>query len=766
MEKKDAIKKILMIFLIIITLLLSALTIWIVTILKEVKDIDLSLGTDESVCYLIDSDGNSKKVYGGREKIDISKLNTNTINAFISIEDKNFFKHKGINVKRIVKSGIDNILAKKVVAGGSTITQQLVKNKFLSKDKTLKRKVQEIYLSLKIEKENSKEEILSTYLNEIYYGSGAYGIEEASQRYFSKSASDLSLTEGCILAGCINSPSYYSPITNKENCMQRRNLVLREMQKDGYISENEYSNAVTESITIEPKNISKNTKLDLYDQFAINEVSKILNINENQIYDRGLRIYTGKSKAKQEKLEKIINDDSFYHKNSYGNIADSLSIIIDNKTNCVTAIAGRSKYNLTDLKRQPGSLIKPILVYAPAMEEGLISPVTQIYDGYIDYDGYSPNDVGGYKNEYVSIEEAISKSLNIPAVKVCNMLGLDKCKKYASKCGLIFDDNDDGYALALGGTTYGFTLQNILDSYSPLIFNGKYEKSNIILKIENKMNMTIYSGKVTKSDVLKEDTAYLMTKTLQKSTKNGTSSKLSNLQYDIAGKTGTVAVKGTNYNTDCYSLAYTTADRMAVWFGNYSMEKEYHLEGANNGGTYATMMLKSICDSIYKGSPPTAFEIPQSVVELNVDDIKLRDEHKVYLADDSIPDRYKSTALFSTRYLPEYSKTSYIDNLKINLQPIDDAIEITFEANKYITYDLYREQAGNKYLLKTYKNKDMCVNYLDSLDNVDLGKVSYYVECYNLITDTRFTSSIESLYIDNSLKNSYKLDASYDWLFV
>lgn len=755
-----------MIILIVITLALSALTIWTIAILNEVRDIDLSLDTDECVCYLIDSDGNSKEVRSGRDKIDVSKLSANTINAFISIEDKNFFSHKGINVKRIIKSGLDNIFARKVIAGGSTITQQLVKNKFLSKDKTLKRKVQEIYLSLKLEKKNSKEEILSAYLNEIYYGSGAYGIEDASYRYFSKGASDLNLTESCVLAGCINSPSYYSPISNMENCLQRRNLVLKEMLKDEYISENEYYSATSEDVKVTPSKISKHSKLDLYDQFAISEVARILNIDKEQIYVRGLKIYTGKSKAKQEELESIIEDDSFYHKNSYGNIADSLAMIIDNKTNLVSAIAGRSNYDLVDLKRQPGSLIKPILVYAPAMEEGLISPVTQIYDGYIDYDGYSPNDVGGYKDEYVSIEEAISKSLNIPAVKVCNMVGLDKCKEYANKCGLVFDDSDDGYALALGGTTYGFTLQNILDSYSPLIFNGKYEKSNIILKIENKRNMTIYNIFVTENDVFKDDTAYLMTKTLQKSTKNGTSSKLSNLPYDVAGKTGTVAVKGTNLNTDCYSLAYTTADRMAVWFGNYSMEKEYHLEGGNNGGTYATMMLKSICDSLYKDSHPTSFTIPKSVAEYDIDEIKLKEEHKVYLADNSIPDRYKSTALFSTRYLPEYSRASYIDKLIINTRKIDNSIEITFDTNKYTSYDLYREYAGNRTILKSYKNKDMSVCYLDSLDDMDLGKVSYYVECCNLITDAKFTSNIETIYIDKSLKDLYKTDTSYDWLFA
>lgn len=766
MGKRDTLKKILMIILIIITLALSALAIWTITIVNEVKDIDLSLDADESVCYLIDSDGNSNKVHSGREKIDISKLNANTINAFISIEDKNFFSHKGINAKRIVKSGLDNIFARKVVAGGSTITQQLIKNKFLSKDKTLKRKVQEIYLSLKLEKENSKEEILSAYLNEIYYGSGAYGIEDASYRYFSKSASDLNLTESCVLAGCINSPSYYSPISNIENCMQRRNLVLREMLKDGYISENEYNSATSEDIKVTPSDISKNNKLDLYDQFAISEAIKILNIDEEQVYTRGLKIYTGKSKSKQEKLESIVEDDSFYHKNSYGNIADSLAMIIDNKTNYVSAIAGRSRYNLIDLKRQPGSLIKPILVYAPAMEEGLISPVTQIYDGYINYDGYSPNDVGGYKNEYVSIEDAISKSLNIPAVKVCNMVGLDKCKEYANKCGLTFDDSDDGYALALGGTTYGFTLQNILDSYSPLIFNGKYENSNIILKIENKQNVTIYNSFVSESDVFKDDTAYLMTKSLQKSTKNGTSSKLSNLPCDIAGKTGTVAVKGTNLNTDCYSLAYTTADRMAVWFGNYSMEKEYHLEGANNGGTYATMMLKSICDSLYRDVSPSDFISPKSIVECDIDEIKLKEEHKVYLANDSIPDRYKSTALFSTRYLPEYSKASYVDKLIINTRKIDNSIEITFDANKYTSYNLYREYAGNRTLLKSYKNKDMFIEYLDNLDGVNFGKVSYYVECHNLITNTCFTSNIETIYIDKCLNDLYKNDTSYDWLFA
>ena len=762
-KNKSILTKVLLVALIAMAIAFYSGLIWLNSCIKEIKNVDLNLSQANNVCYIIDADGNEKEITNKKiSAIDIEELSADTINAFLSIEDKNFYTHKGISIKRIVKSLIDNISSNKIVAGGSTITQQLIKNKYLSNEQTFKRKVQEIYLAKKLENKYTKNQILEAYLNEIYYGNGAYGIENASQRFFSKSAKDLNLSESCVLASCINSPKRYSPINNKETSLKRRNLILKEMLEDKKISKTQYESVINTNIELSVSEIEKQD-IDTYDIFAINEAANVLGLTIDDIYKNGYKIYTGKSPKIQKQLDTLINDDKYYHKNQYGNIADSLSMIIDNETNLVSAISGRSVYDLYNLKRQPGSLVKPILVYAPAMEEGLINSATQVLDNEIDYSGYSPTNVGGISNEYVSIEDAISKSMNIPAVKVCNMLGIDKCKEYAERCGLTLNENDQGLAIALGGLTDGFTIQNILDGYSPLIYNGFYKKSNIIKLIKNDNNLTIYNNEMSVNSVLNEDTAYIMTKILQKSTKDGTSKKLSNIAYDIAGKTGTVAVSGTNYNTDIYSLAYTTKHRFMVWLGNYTMDEKYHLEGANNGGTYATEFIKDIANYLYKNTKPKDFKKPLTVDTYDIDLIALENEHKVYLAT-NIPDRYKQSVLLSKRHLPEVSSNNYTTQVTISITPTKLYNKIKFDTYKYVTYEVFRDDGSTTKTLITIKNNDGEFIYYDK-DISEEKTYTYYVKSRNTITDEITISN--KVKIHNTISSlGYSDYDNYDWLFT
>lgn len=761
-KKKSILIKLLMIALIVMCIALCSGFIWINNCIKDIKNIDLSLDDSADICYLIDAEGNEKELTNKLiTPINIDMLNDYTIDAFISIEDKDFFKHNGINYKRIIKSMLDNLFAKKVVSGGSTITQQLVKNKYLSSEQTYERKLKEIYLAKKIEKNYNKAKILESYLNEIYFGHGAYGIENASKRYFSKSASELNLNESCVLAAVINSPATYSPINKKNNCIKRRNLILKEMLEDKKITKEEYSKTITEDIILNTSNLPDNNH-DTYDIFAINEAAKILGVSCNDIYKGGYKIHTGKSTTNQTMLDTIINDDKYYHKNSNGKIADSLSMIIDNDTNMVSAISGRSIYNLYDLERQPGSLIKPVLVYAPAIEEGLINSATEIFDGNIDFSGYAPSNVGGISNDYVSIEDAVAKSLNIPAVKVCNMVGLDKCKKYAEKAGLKFDKKDNGLSLALGGTTNGFTLQNILDAYSPYIFKGKFKNSNIINCIKSNNNLTLFNKKMSVNSVFNDDTAYIMTDILKKSTKVGTSKKLSNIAYDIAGKTGTVAVPNTNFNTDVYSLAYTTEHRFAVWLGNYSMDKKYHLEGCNNGGTFATEIVKEISNSLYKNTPPPDFIKPDSVGLYNIDLTKLNNEHKVYI-NDNLPDRYTKTVLLSKRYLPEKTNTNFIDKIDLSVSSAHGKNIILFNTESYCKYEIHRVINHKDEVIYKIKNSDEKISFEDK-NIVDGNLYEYYVIGINTISKNKFNSNRIKVIGKSANKDDTILN--YDWLFT
>lgn len=773
--KKKVLKKILfgtfIICLIIGIILLAITSIYITNAIKSVKCIDVSLGDVETISTTIYSEGgeeiNLNEAYSSNY-ISLDDINEDTINAFLSIEDKAFYKHNGINLKRIVKASLNNLKAKSFKEGASTITQQLVKNRYLSNEKTIDRKIKEAYLAIKLENTESKDKILETYLNTIYYGNGAYGIYDASKKFFDKEPKDLTLSEGCVLAGVIKSPNNYSPINNLDNCIKRRNLILREMLEDKSISEEEYRSAIEEEIIITDESCISSNNIDLYNKFVIDEAMCILNKSKQNIIFGGYKIYTYQDSNLQKILDDKINDDKYYPVNSFGNIAESLSMIIENDSYTVSAVAGRSKYNLVGINRQPGSLIKPIFSYAPAIEEKTIYPITQVLDEETNFNGYVPRNVGNKYYGYVSIKDAIAKSLNVPAVKVCKDIGIEKCKEYAKKVGIEFSDQDNGYALALGGMTEGVTLKDITDSYSVFSNSGNYVKSRFISKIIDKNNLVIYDSKMTETSVYSEDTSSLMTNTLMYSTKNGTSKKLENLTYNVAGKTGTVAVKDTNLNTDAYSLAYTNDHTMSVWFGNYTMKDEFNLEGSNNGGTYATQIIADTFNEIYRDRKPANFEKPKTVVDCIIDGKTLEEDHIVVLGN-NVPERYQVRELFSINNLPKNSSSKFnkINPFNITVTPLKNSIKISFDCSDYIDYKIYRSYRNNIELLNTVKNKNGLYEYIDVTAEPNLN-YSYYVECETNYADKKYKTPIKYGIINkeysNLLENNNTPD--YNWIFA
>lgn len=755
------------IILSILTVILSATLIFVVNTLQEVKGLDVSLENVETrLCSIYDNIGN--KISNGIKNtyVRYEEINPIAIKAFVSIEDKDFFKHKGLNYKRMLKALITNISTRSYSQGASTITQQLVKNKFLTNEKTIKRKVKEIYLARKVESVESKEKIIEQYLNNIYYGNGAYGIYNASNRFFGKEPKELTLNESCVLAGVINSPTKYSPINNIDNCTQRRNLVLSCLLEDGYISQAEYNDCISENIDLNIQKISGIDNMDLYSQNVLSEASSILNMSQDEILHEGYKIYTYQDNVKQSIINKIINDERFYAKNSYGNIADSLGIIVDNKNFGVVAVAGKSCYNLVNIRRQPGSLVKPPLVYAPALEEKIIYPCSQILDEKINLSGYSPRNVGDVYYGYVSLDDAIAKSLNIPAVKICKELSVEKCKEYGVKCGMVFDEDDNGLAIALGGLTRGLTIQNIINSYSPFFNNGKYSKCKYISKIISPNKIVLYIDNMTENNYISKENAYLMTKSMQYAVKNGTSKKLQNLPYQVAGKTGTVGLSGSNLNTDAYSLAYTTEDTMCVWLGNYTMKKEYNLSGNNNGGTYATEMIRDAFEEIYKSHQPADFEKPKGIVSLPVDLINLKNNHQVTIAD-NIPARYQRYEEFSSSNIPAYSRSDYMNDISIDfsLIPLDNGVEITLDTNDYIVYYIYRiDPLGNQKMLRSINDSSDNVIVIDK-DIVFNKEYVYYIVCENLF-GKKFSSPLRSIKIKKSYDSLIELHDNSSWIFA
>lgn len=676
---------------------------------------------------IYDKDNNLIENTVGDKIVDYENLPEYVKDAFVSIEDKQFYNHKGLNYKRIIKSMLNNIKSGYFKEGGSTISQQLIKNTHLNNEKTFDRKLKEIVLTKKLEKTFSKDDILETYLNVIYFGNNCYGLENASFGYFNKPSKDLNINEAAVLAGLIKAPTKYSPILNYENSFKRKNLVLKEMHKDKKITDEEFNEFYDKEITL---NLNKNMVKNIYTSSCIEQAEKILNLTEKEMKMLGVKIYTYLDPNLQNDVINAVNNSAYYHKNKYGNIADSCAVIIDNQTGGINAFYGKCDYNLYSLKRQPGSAIKPILVYAPALEKGL-NPDSVILDEHIDYNGYSPKNVGGIYHGYVTTTEAIEQSLNIPAVKVLKDVGIDNAKRFVKNCGLDLSNEGDNYALALGGFKYGTNLIDLTNTYLPFSQKGNFIKASFIKEIKS-INGTLYKNTESKTKVMSEESAYLMTKMLISGVNKGTSMRLNKLPFVVAGKTGTVGIPNTNLNTDVYSIAYTDNKTCGVWLGNTTNKTEFNLEGSNNGGTYCTSMLKEIISDTNKENNPTHFNSkPNGIEVVNIDEVALENEHKLMLAGENTPPVYRKQIEINKKFNNLPVSTTYTNPkpTEFTIKIKNNKPEITFNAQKYLIYKIFRVEEDQTKCLETYKNKKGEITFVDNLAETDTF-YDYYIECY------------------------------------
>lgn len=645
-------------------------------------------------------DGNllSDKSLFNSQYISLSKIPKETVDAFISIEDKTFYSHNGINPKRIVKAILNNISKGKASQGASTISQQLIKNTHLSSEKTYSRKIKEISLALEMEKELSKDEILENYLNVIYYGNNIYGIENASQFYFSKSASELTLEEGATLAALIKSPGLFDPIQQKERCLKRRNLVLFEMEKDGKISQ-EVAQKARETDLVLKINETFDRGQNTYSQGAIMEAEEILKMPAKQIAIGKYKIHTFFSKEKQDALKAAIDAEELGF--------DQAGISINNSTHGIEAFYGKSAYNVLKTKRQPGSTIKPLLVYAPALNENIISPATKILDEEININGYKPQNFEKTFRGHLSTREALSLSSNIPAVKILSYVGIPKAKRYATRLGIEFDENDNGYALALGGMTYGTNIKTLAAAYTTFANNGKFYGAKFIKKIEDENGKTIYEAKFVPDEVFREDSNYLMVSMMETSATKGTSKRLASLPFQIAGKSGTVGVDATN--SDAFSVALTTKDTVATWVGDLTGNNIGYL----TGGKAPTDMIKNYFKAIYKTETPKDFRVPSSITEVEIDALEYENNNIVQTANDFTPSRYKLTEVFSRFNLPKEKSTNFlkVEPATLNGKIVNGNYVFEFDAQSHITYELYRIENDENKLVKTFGGQNGKVTY-------------------------------------------------------
>lgn len=609
--------------------------IYLNSILDSINlDSDKLISFEQTIVFYDDQNNVIKEEHNGKMLSEISSIPEYTKNAFIAIEDKRFYSHNGIDIKGLFRATFNNLKSRSFKEGASTISQQLIKNTHLTSEKTLKRKLIEIKLAKELEKKYSKDDILEKYLNTIYFGDNCYGITSASKHYFNKLPSQLDINESAILAAIIKAPTNYSPYNNSDKCKERKNIVLSEMFNQGYINKEQFDQNVASEIVLSNGDNEDDLINDCYLSLVKNQVN---NIVKNSPYSlTHLDIYTTINSTNQ----KIIQDQA-----TKCQLSCDKSIILIDKNGKI-----KGYYSTCgDINRQVGSIIKPLISYAPAIELDKINSATKLNDEKTDFNGYSPNN---YMDKYygnISCKDSLAKSSNVCAVKLLNYVGIDKAKEFLNKMNIQLSDNDNSLCLALGAFENGIKLTNITSCYSIFNNNGYYIYPTIIDKISDKNGQIIYKNQTKKEKVFSEETISIMNDMLKNVVKNGTAKKLSYSKATLYGKTGTVGSK--EGNTDAYTISYNCDYILGTWLGN---KDNSMLDNTISGGNEPAKISKNIYDEIYKDKNTKTEIIPKgNIKEIYIDRECYEKDNIIILADDIAPLRYKIKTLIKSSSIPK-----------------------------------------------------------------------------------------------------------------
>ena len=512
------------------------------------------------------------------------------------------------------------------------------------------------------------------YLNTIYFGNNCYGIQSASLLYFNKSAENLTLAESAMLAGIISAPSTYNPIINLNIAIEKGKLVLSLMQEQGYISESDKLTATDELDSISINKSS--TNFSNYMSYAIKEACDILGINELP-HNKKVIITTYLNKGLQTEAENMVNSKKYVVKNANDIEPDISSIVIDNKTGGIIVFAGNSKFNLMELRRQPASTIKSILVYGPAIEYNNYVPCSLILDEPINIDGYTPHNATKLYYGYTSLRDNVVRSTNIPAVKLLHEVGLSKAKQFAEKAGITFSKEDNNLAIALGGFTDGVTISELAGSYVSIAKGGNFVKPTFIksISIDNK---TVYEHNPEPIQVMSEETAYILTDMLKSVANYGTGRKIKSIGDFVASKTGTNATNESNM--DSWNASFTTDHTAVCWIGN-TTGIDGSMHETIKGSTYPTLFVKNLFEKLYENKTPTDFQKPNTLTYIDIDKHEYDKNHQIYLADDTSTEVLSE--LFNLNNLPQAKPEPQIDTKKAEIVDLVNNSDSLFKVRFY-----------------------------------------------------------------------------------
>ncbi|MEH7276446.1 transglycosylase domain-containing protein [Neobacillus vireti] len=526
------------------------------------------------------------------EGIKIEDLPKYIPEAVVAIEDERFYEHNGFDIKGITRALFNNLFAGEITGGGSTLTQQLAKNALLSPEQTYKRKAEELFLAVKIEKVYKKDEILQMYLNQVYFGSGAWGIGNASKRYFNKPIQEVTVSEAALLAGLLQSPNYLDPTKNYDAAIKRRNVVLGKMKELSMINEEQYNASINEKIKINSGSGSfVERKYPYYVDAVLNEAISRYGLTQEEILTRNYRIYTELDQNLQTGLEKVINNKALFPKGKGDQMVQSGSVLMDPETGGVLALVGgrgehtfRGFNRATQLRAQPGSTIKPLAVYTPALEEGYTFD-SELIDEPTSFGEYKPENFSRTYQGRVQLYKALEESLNIPTVWLLNEIGLEKGLNSLKNFGLPVEKEDKNLAIALGGMSKGISPQQLANAFTVFPNGGERQDSHLITKIVGPTGNILAEHKPKTTKVTSKKNADVMTSMLQNVVESGTGKNAHIPNVQIAGKTGSTQlpfpeISGTK---DQWMVGYTPNLVAAIWIGYDQTDREHYLPSSSSG---------------------------------------------------------------------------------------------------------------------------------------------------------------------------------------
>ena len=758
---------ILCIFLAIMVAGIAFLTYIVITAPKFDPD---NLYTKEA-STLYDSNGESFARLGSemREKIEYDDMSEELVNAIVATEDSRFFQHNGFDLPRFVKASFGQLLGQNA-GGASTLTMQVSKNQFTSTESSgfegIKRKFTDIYLSIfQIERNYTKEEILEFYANSNYLGSGAYGVEQAAETYFNKSAKELNLSEAAMIAGMFQSPVSYDPNINPDKTEERRLLVLSLMKRHGYITDEEYK--IAEKMTVDKIVIKGQSAHSSYEEYQGFIDTVAVEVEEKTGYDPysySMKIYTTMDREKQDNLTKIMTGETYTWENDK---VDSGVVALDNNTGEILAVgAGRNSSgaksfnNATMMKKQIGSTAKPLYDYGPAIEYNDWNTYHPIIDNEYTYsDGTEINNWDGRYKGIITIREALVDSRNIPALKTFQSVKNSQIREFVEGLGLSPEVASNGKlheAHAIGGYT-GESPLTVAGAYAAFANEGEYVEPHSFTKVVFDADGSTYENEIEKNQVMSEETAYMVYDMLVDTGQNALG-RYNNINgAEFGAKTGT-----TNYDEETlekYNLPSNAVNDLwvaginkdysiAVWYGYDNINEGHNYFGSSQNSRLFQTVAKEYFSSDAK------IERPDSIVEVTVE----RYCATPLLPSDNTPDNMKTTELFKKSSQPtevsaRYATLSDVTNVKASVSGNKATISwkgiSTPQALSSGYWKPFVEKAFN-----VASDQNTYLNYIMGVNNTQLGNLVYKVYLKTgsgerLLTTTSDTSATVNITTDS-----------------